>query len=731
MNNPDSSSGRPALACPALAAARASPAPPPEWARAALVAAVCATHPADCALAPGALACAAGESCEAARLSGGAVVGAALRRRQTISHVLCALCIVRHVQNMVDQRAPPRALPFAVRVGEGPDAVHPRDCHPVVRDGAACVPGNMVTLAALRMRWDGARLRADGLGDRDTPDNGGLCAYTFNGDRWTHVACADAQRLVAPLVSRGPRWQLRSVSGEAGLPHLGAGDAAAWDAAVGELWAREPRRRLWLGALADAAAVGGDDARGPWPGDLPDVLAAAGEVSAMAVFNSDYSAPAGCAAVVIAVKTMPWPAYRRECAAIFARMSGRVPGLGPLLRASLAHVLLGTWPVPAARPTLADRRRRLGFLELADELSAPLVTVAVYYLRYVAERARGAAWAARPARDARFWAEFEDVLPEVRAAADALGGLGFDAAVARAFAEFAARDRAGLVAWLGADCAAIDEERARVAAGKKGAALHAFRRLVLLLPAPAAHDRAAAVAARVHAWIAHGRQTHAAPVRATAAALFRGGPPAPGRVAEFCPACRRLVHNELGARGPCNPVKKARAATGACCCALKAHCTQRRARGCCCATKSVAAFSLDDGTLRCRRKLRGVGCNAVVAQLPLDGRVLLLPAHGRSAYVACADCGKVCNYRRAHHMSSGYHCGCAAAGDADPCVLCGGRKPGGVWTLQGDGRPTRLCPKCVFHSHTLQMFRRPWRSGEAQREEFMRKRRLTFVRHLR
>src|SRR3989338_8159483 len=114
---------------------------------------------------------------------------------------------------------PVAVLPFCVRAGAGPDDVPPRDCPPVVRDGAPCVAGNMVTLAALGMRWDGAALAADGLDARDAPPNGPLrfCLAAGGSLPWLHLpATPDGLRRVSPLVARGA---LRALSLEAGGPH--------------------------------------------------------------------------------------------------------------------------------------------------------------------------------------------------------------------------------------------------------------------------------------------------------------------------------------------------------------------------------------------------------------------------------------------------------------------------------------------------------------------------------
>ena len=196
MSNRASSPG-----CTALlyAAPGASDAAVPTWTRPELVAAVCGALDAGFPVPAGARACSRGADCEASRLSHGRAVGRALVRGQTVSHVLCPLCIVRMVDQQIARRAPVRVLPFEVRAGEGPDEVHPADCHPRARDGVMCIAGNMVTLAALGMRWDGAQLHADGLGMRDTPPNGGLCVYLYGAAwrPWVHpqkypsvVSCA-------------------------------------------------------------------------------------------------------------------------------------------------------------------------------------------------------------------------------------------------------------------------------------------------------------------------------------------------------------------------------------------------------------------------------------------------------------------------------------------------------------------------------------------------------------
>src|SRR3989338_8452835 len=147
------------------ARARAQDPPPDTLSRAELRAAVCGALRTHDEMPPGALACARGERCEAARLSGGAVVGRVVRRAQTCSHVLCPLCAVAAVQACVHAGRPVAVLPFCVRAGAGPDDVHP---------GAPGVAGNRVTLAALGMRWAGAALAADGLDARDAPPNGPL-----------------------------------------------------------------------------------------------------------------------------------------------------------------------------------------------------------------------------------------------------------------------------------------------------------------------------------------------------------------------------------------------------------------------------------------------------------------------------------------------------------------------------------------------------------------------------
>src|SRR3989338_3534793 len=436
------------------ARARAQDPPPDTLSRAELRAAVCGALRTHDEMPPGALACARGERCEAARLSGGAVVGRVVRRAQTCSHVLCPLCAVAAVQAWAHAGRRVAVLPFCVRAGAGPDDVHPRDCHPVVRDGAPCVAGNMVTLAALGMRWDGAALAADGLDARDAPPNGPLrfCLAAGGSLPWLHLpATPDGLRRVSPLVARGA---LRAVSLEAGVPHLlPGGDEAAWEAAVAAAWDAAPGRRLWLGALLDAAAAGGDDWHGPWPGDLVDVLAVADEVSLQAIYGDTYSAPgAWLAPVAVVFKTMPRPAYRRECAQILARMAGTCPGMWPLLHDALTHALLGTWPVPARRPSLAHRRAALRFVSRAAggprawlERHPPLVLVAAFYARYVAERARGATWAAQSAVARHFWARFEGVLEHARAVMGDLVQLGdapFAAAAAAPDAPGAARVRA-------------------------------------------------------------------------------------------------------------------------------------------------------------------------------------------------------------------------------------------------------------------------------------------------
>src|SRR3989338_8883078 len=201
------------------ARARAQAPPPDTLSRAELRAAVCGALRTHDEMPPGALACARGERCEAARLSGGAVVGRVVRRAQTCSHVLCPLCAVAAVQACVHAGRPVAVLPFCVRAGAGPDDVPPRDCHPVVRDGAPCVAGNMVTLAALGMRWDGAALAADGLDARDAPPNGPLrfCLAAGGSLPWLHLpAPPHPLRPLPPLVARGA---LRALSLEAGGPH--------------------------------------------------------------------------------------------------------------------------------------------------------------------------------------------------------------------------------------------------------------------------------------------------------------------------------------------------------------------------------------------------------------------------------------------------------------------------------------------------------------------------------
>lgn len=620
-----------------------------------LRAAVCAAVPYDEPLAAGELACARGDKCEAMRLSGGRVVGRAMRAPQTRSHVQCPLCTVAAVQAVVESGRAVGALPFAVAAGAGPDEIDPRDCHPVARDGAAWVAGDMVTLAALGMRWTGAALAADGLGARDPLPNGPLCMCVSiqGGAARVHLPVTpDGRRRVSPLVARGADgWALRSIAGEAGVPHLAAGgDADAWEARVDAAWRAQPARRLWLGALLDAAAAGGGDWAGPWPGDLPDVLAVRDEVSVHSIYNDTYSAPRGAlAAVAIVFKTTPRAAYRRECAHILARMTETCPGMAAILDEALEHVLLGTWPVPAARPTLAARRRALAFL--ADgragraawlEAHAPLVVVAAFYVRYVAERARGGAWAARPPAAQLFWARFEAVLEAARAAVPDM--------LALAPAPFAAPDAPG-----------------------PGARVHAF-------------------AALVARWIAlpRGGGGGATP-RPPPCALASGAPPTDVR-ALVCMRCMRVVHDEVGGRGPCRLVKRHRD-TGECCCASRAACTQRRGHGCCCATKSMALYCYDTATYRCTRRRAGQLCDAPLDDVPMDGAVLLLPRHGHAAYIACADCRKMCFYRRDHHFSGGYHCGCVVHVDDDPCFLCETRVPGGSWMLVArELALRRLCP---------------------------------------
>lgn len=612
--------------------------------------AVCATAPYDEPLGRDELTCARGDACEAMRLSGGRAVGRVLRAPQTRSHVQCPLCIVAAVQAVVESGRAVAALPFAVAAGGGPDDVDPRDCHPVARDGAACVAGNMVTLAALGMRWTGAALAADGLGARDPLPNGPLCMCVSaqGGPARAHLPVAPGgRRRVSPLVVRGADgWTLRSIAAEAGLPHL-RGDAEAWEAAVDAAWHAEPARRLWLGALLDAAAAGGGDWAGPWPGDLPDVLAVRDEVSVHSIYNDTYSAPRGSlAAVAIVFKTTARAAYRRECAHILARMAETCPGMAAILDDALEHVLLGTWPVPAARPTLAARRRALAFLSGGRahggrtawlKAHAPLVVVAAFYVRYVAERSRGAYWACQPPAAAAFWARFETVLDAARAAVPDMA--------AGAPAPFAA-------------------------------------------PGEAARAFAAAVAR----WIALPRgAADAPPPPPPPFALAPGAPPTDAR-ALVCMQCMRVVHDEVGGRGPCRYVKRHRA-TDDCCCAMRAACTQRRGHGCCCATKSMALYCYDTGTYRCTRRRGGRLCDAVLDDVPMDGAVLLLPRHGHAAYVACADCRKLCFYRRDHHFADGYHCGCAVRVDDDACFLCGTRVPGGSWMLVGRERAARrLCP---------------------------------------
>src|SRR3989338_5736946 len=284
----------------------------------------------------------------------------------------------------------------------------------------------------------------------------------------------------------------------------GRGGAAAWDAA--------PGRRLWLGALLDAAAAGGDDWHGPWPGDLVDVLAVADEVSLQAIYGDTYSAPgAWLAPVAGGFKTMPRPAYRRECAQILARMAGTCPGMWPLLHDALTHALLGTWPVPARRPSLANRRAALRFVSRAAggprawlERHPPLVLVAAFYARYVAERARGATWAAQSAAARHFWARFEGVLEHARAAMGDLAQLG-DAPVAAAAA---APDAPG-----------------------------------------AARVRAFATAVARWAAAPRGNVAAAREPRGADMCVAPGAPPSAAE-ALVCPRGARVVHNEVGGRGP-------------------------------------------------------------------------------------------------------------------------------------------------------------------------------------
>lgn len=735
--------------CAALEAARPQSLPPEEWSRSRLAAAVCQTYTVAEQLDDYALACSAGPQCEASRLSGGEVVGAAIRRPLTTGGILCTLCIVRQVQYMADQSEPPRVLPFGVAVGNGPDEVHPRDCHPAARDGEICVLGNMITLPALGMRWDGARLHADGLGARDRPANGGLCLYLY-GDHsgtWVHLPVArSGQRLVSPLVWQAPggKWVLRSVSREAGLPHFDG--SAEWEARVADCWIAHPERRLWLGALCDTAVVCGagcGDTAGPWPGDLPDILTALGEMSRMAVFNSDFSAPADMHGIVtFAIKTQPWPAYRRECASILAKLVHTTLDTWPLLMHSLMHVLLGTWPVPAEPPSLVRKSVLLEFVpRLRDPLQqakwihghAPITMVAMFYLRYVADRSRGAAWAQQPVQNRRFWAGFEQMLVLARSTVLLLrehGGTLSDAADNSRRAFVSALDAGAVVAWAGFGGPVVDIALRRIAEGKKDAVEHAWALLTPKRRAKTADDSIACFGIAVRSWISHGRKTVNTPARATWAGFVPGGPPAPGLTAEYCVMCTRIVHREMGTRGPCKFVKKQMRKRKSCCCKARAGCSQRRERGCCCATKSLAVYDVDTDELRCRLKRNGRECNHAVVSVPMDGKILLLPAHGRAAYVACVDCERICLYRRSHHYSSGYHCGCAAVADTDPCFLCDTGEPGGIWTLHRDGVPFRLCAQCAYWSHVVQQLR-PLVAPDKLRDLFFAHRWLGFARRMR
>lgn len=648
----------------ALLAARkqSSDSPPAELSRAELQEAVCGTLPAREPMPRSALACGRGDECEATRLSDGVVVGRVVRRENTSSHILCPLCCIVAIQTLLDADKPVAVLPFSVRAGTGPDQVHPRDCHKITADGRARIEGNMVTLAALGMRWTGAALVADGLAARDKLANGPLSFYgqVRSGPSWLHSPTAVGElRQVSSLFLPGG---LRSVSREAGIAHLGGGDAAAWEAEVAAAWAAFPARRLWLGALLDAAAVGGSDWRGPWPGDLIDVLAVHDEVSLRAIYNDMYSAPATWTAVVVIVyKTLARAAHRRECAPMLARLSETCPGMWFILRDALIHVLLGTWPVPNGYYTLAHRRAVLAFVGRGDdrrrawlENHTPLVLLAAFYMRYVAERSRGAQWAAQSPVARAFWTRFEGVLEHARAVLADLAQLGD--------APFAA---------------------ARGAEGPAAARVLAFETAVTR-------------------WAASPRGNMAAVPPAGTAMCLAAGAPANDAHALMCMRCVRIVHLLVGGRGPCRLVKRHRDIDGACCCASGVYCTQRRAHGCCCSTKSTAQYDHDTSTLRCTRRRGGTWCDAVLVPVPMDRAVLCIPRHGLSEYIVCTDCAKLCFYRRDHHYSDGYHCGCAVYFDEDPCFVCGTGAPGGRWVLVGvHDVPQRLCPDHVkFHKKT-------------------------------
>lgn len=581
---------------------------------------------------------------------------------------LCIACVMRETQRQVAEAVRTVRAPFAVRVGAG--EFGPRECFALGVDGRVAIDANFPLSGAMAVAYEDGQFTVRGTPATVTGNEAVDLGYS---DPCVASQCAfmhrpwvsHARMAIAPLIffceTRGT-WRRVRVSAAAGVGYM-TDPVNGWERRVWRAWKRNPGRRLWIGAVLDAAAAEivrpdwrGSDEFGPWVGDLPDVLRTAQTMSLTIMHDAPaLGAPAGQDVEFLEYKTGDGPAQRRQLPGMLARRVREDDGaiLWATVREALLHILLGTFPVPDKYVALGHRVAALKWwytLPTETEDAAlwiqrypDIATIATFYVRYVNMAMHPGVWA-RGGTDRPFW--------------HALGS-------------------------------ALERVRTAVVQGDMDTASLA-----------------------VQTWISLTRNPHRVPRRPAAAVVGvqRVRIHAPRSTHTFrCTGCRRIVFALRGSRIACKQMRRAHSsATGgrACCCAAGRNCTQRRKRGCCCSTRSdvmgvVRDDSADVNEFLCARR----ACGRPVERVDTTAAIVTVSGSRPLSMVACADCGLLCYYRRDHHWE-GYHCGCTARPDPNaPCSLCGTQAPLSTMSrvlIGCDLHVARLCHTCFKRRHSLQ-----------------------------
>lgn len=624
---------------------------------------------------------------------------------------LCLACVIVHVNERVRAGATVH-VPFSVLVEIGEFA--PSECLALASDGRVQVDGNFPVAGALRVAYADGRFSVRSAPPRATGNEAiDLAMYTprasddpvyQTGSERMHAASAPLalvytarvpesfmhrpwaegmRAAIAPLVffcETAQQWRRVRVSEATGVLAVPGESDDAWEARVRVEWDGHPEKRVWLGALLDAAALGGAgnpmiDDFGPWPGALPDVLRHAAQMSPMETYATPgFAAPGDSDIAFLWYKTGDGAAHRRQLAQMMARHV-RAPGGEPLwrvVREALLHMLLGTLPVPREFVGLAARRATLD-----------------WWYRVPADAEGGAAWIDENpalATAAAFYVRHANMLFH----------HGLAAAAERGF-------------W------------------------GAFGAFVATIRGPALAGDGDAVAAALHTWINMARNPRRRAAATPQYVLVPGAQPAvDGCHTFYCGRCRHFVHNLMGARMACSGVRRrlTQGRTPRCCCPAGEACVQRRRHGCCCVTRSQVGYDLGRGVFVCMRPR----CGATPERVDVGGGILGVPGARPTALIACADCKSLCTYRRANHGNV-YRCGCVEREYLAECSVCGRRDPCArvLSVVAGaDAQRVLLCRHCAHYEkrmhtkmmsaraivHRLRVHRAEWRRRRPQGRRF-------------